>query len=289
MKLIRHIIMAVAVCLMAAGSHSAAQNKFEVRKVDFDKIKSITQDPKARFYYPKLIQSFKSNDTVMNFEAYRDLYYGYIFQEDYNPFRESEYGKVVESLYYKQPHSRAECDSIEKYAELSLDDNIFDLDQMKFYIYVLKEKKKYARAAVRQYRLDRLIAAIMSSGKGTKDDLGGDLPRARIQHCELSGLRGHRPPGAGRRQTRLHSGEAQRRQGECEGILLRRVAHDAGGHAQIPRQVALTQRNAASHIRRLATLHGQPPAFGRSDEFCRHCDQPPPAQGSWFEELFVTL
>lgn len=170
MKLIRRIIMAVAVCLMAAGSHSAAQNKFEVRKVDFDKIKSITQDPKARFYYPKLIQSFKSNDTVMNFEAYRDLYYGYIFQEDYNPFRESEYGKVVESLYYKQPHSRAECDSIDKYAELSLDDNIFDLDQMKFYIYVLKEKKKYARAAVRQYRLDRLIAAIMSSGKGTKDD-----------------------------------------------------------------------------------------------------------------------
>ena len=50
------------------------------------------------------------------------------------------------------------------------EDDIFDLDQMKFYIYVLKEKKKYARAAVRQYRLDRLIAAIMSSGKGTKDD-----------------------------------------------------------------------------------------------------------------------
>lgn len=171
MKLQHIIITSLIACVAACCALGLeAQNKFEVRKVDFDKIKKITQDPKARFYYPKLIQSFKSNDTVMNFEAYRDLYYGYIFQEDYNPFRQSEYGKVVESLYYKQPHSRAECDSIEKYAELSLDDNIFDLDQMKFHIYVLKEKKKYARAAVRQYRLDRLIAAIMSSGKGTKDD-----------------------------------------------------------------------------------------------------------------------
>ena len=77
---------------------------------------------------------------------------------------------MVEQLYYKQPHSRAECDSNEKYAELSLDDNLFDMNQMKFFIYVLKEKKKYTRAAIRQFRLDRLIAAIMSSGKGTKEE-----------------------------------------------------------------------------------------------------------------------
>ncbi len=166
----RHIVQffVTLVAVMAAVQVSA-QNKFEVRPVDFDKIKQITLDPKARFYYPNLIKSFKSNDTIMSFEAYRDLYYGYIFQEDYNPYRESEYGTKVEQLYYKQPHSRAECDSIEKYAELSLDDNIFDLDQMQFYIYVLKEKKKYARADVRQYRLEHLIAAIMSSGKGTKE------------------------------------------------------------------------------------------------------------------------
>ena len=159
----------MAMVAVMAAVQVSAQNKFEVRPVDFEKIKQITLDPKARFYYPNLIKSFKSNDTIMSFEAYRDLYYGYIFQEDYNPYRQSEYGTKVEQLYYKQPHSRAECDSIEKYAELSLDDNIFDLDQMQFYIYVLKEKKKYARADVRQYRLEHLIAAIMSSGKGTKE------------------------------------------------------------------------------------------------------------------------
>lgn len=161
-------VIAVAAVSMALNMH--AQNKFEVRPVDFNKIKQITLDPKARFYYPNLMQEFQSNDTTMNFEAYRDLYYGYLFQEDYDPFRKSEFSTRVESLYYKSSLTRAECDSIEKYAELSLDDNIFDFDQMKYHIYALKQKKKYARADVRQFRLDRLIAAIMSSGKGTKEE-----------------------------------------------------------------------------------------------------------------------
>ena len=147
-----------------------AQSKFQVHKVDFDHVKQVIENPKSIYYFPKLIKSYQSNDTSMSIEAYRNLYYGYTFQEDYNPFRESVYSNVVEQLYYKQPHSRAECDSIEKYAELSLDDNLFDMNQMKFFIYVLKEKKKYTRAAIRQFRLDRLIAAIMSSGKGTKEE-----------------------------------------------------------------------------------------------------------------------
>lgn len=150
-----------------------AQYKFKVTELDFDKIKQETLNPNSRYYYPKLVKSFKSNDTIMNFEAYRNLYYGFVFQEDYNPFRHNDFeGKEeVEALYYKNPPlSREDCDKIARYAERALDDNLFDIDQLNYYIYALKEKKKYARAAVRQYRLDKLIAAIMSSGRGTEDE-----------------------------------------------------------------------------------------------------------------------
>ena len=146
------------------------QSKFAIKKVDFDHVREVISSPNNAYYYPKLMKAYNSNDTTLSIEAWRNFYYGYTFQEDYNPFRESIYSNVVEQLYYKQPHSRAECDSIEKYAEKSLNDNMFDLNQMNFYIYVLKEKKKHARAAVCQYRLDRLIAAIMSSGRGTKEE-----------------------------------------------------------------------------------------------------------------------
>ena len=170
-RTIKTILAGVWLLTIVAGVALHAQNKkFEVRKVDFDKVKEITLNPKADFYYPKLQKWFSGSDTTMSLEAFRDLYYGYVFQEDYNPFRQSQFSTVVEQLYYKQPHSRQECDSIEKYADLSLKDNMFDLDQMQYYIYVLKEKKKYTRAAVEQFKLDNIIAAIMSSGKGTKDE-----------------------------------------------------------------------------------------------------------------------
>ena len=179
MKYLKHILIIIA--LIATATSLGAQNrqeapersqpsKFAIKKVDFDHVRDVTFNPNNAYYYPKLLKAYNSNDTTLSIEGWRNFYYGYTFQEDYDPFRESVYSNVVEQLYYKQPHSRAECDSIEKYAELSLNDNMFDMNQMNFYIYVLKEKKKHARAAVCQYRLDRLIAAIMSSGKGTKEE-----------------------------------------------------------------------------------------------------------------------
>ena len=180
MKGSRHIIVfALAIMVTAMGWAQAQKevpernqpSKFAIQKVDFDHVKDVISNPKNAYYYPKLMRSyFSNNDTTLSIEAWRNFYYGYTFQEDYNPFRESVYSDKVEELYYKQPHSRAECDTIEHYAELSLKDNMFDMNQMNFYIYVLKEKKKHARAAMWQYRLDRLIAAIMSSGKGTKEE-----------------------------------------------------------------------------------------------------------------------
>ena len=179
MKYLKHILIIIA--LIATATSMGAQNrqeapersqpsKFAIKKVDFDHVRDVTFNPNNAYYYPKLLKAYNSNDTTLSIEGWRNFYYGYTFQEDYDPFRESVYSNVVEQLYYKQPHSRAECDSIEKYAELSLNDNMFDLNQMNFYIYVLKEKKKHARAAICQYRLDRLIAAIMSSGRGTKEE-----------------------------------------------------------------------------------------------------------------------
>lgn len=151
---------------------AAAQNKFEHKKVDFDMIQYETLNNSSPYYYQKLVKSFNSNDTIMNFEAYRYLYYGFLFQEDYNPFRSNEFeGKSeVEKLYYEQNLTRDDCNKIENYAVQALNDNMFDIDQITYYIYALKQKKKFARAAVRQHRLEKLIEAIMSSGYGTKED-----------------------------------------------------------------------------------------------------------------------
>lgn len=166
---ITHSAIAALAAMLIAGVASA-ESRLATKPIDWTRVQKVTQNPASRYYYPNLVKLYQSNtDTTMQLEDYRDLYYGYIFQEDYDPYRQSVYADHVEQLYYKKPQSRAECDSIEKYAELSLNDNMFDFDQMQYYIFVLKEKKKYARSAVRSNKLERLIAAIMSSGKGTKE------------------------------------------------------------------------------------------------------------------------
>lgn len=170
MKTQRLLIITLLTFVASLSCSTMAQYRFQVSEVDFDQIKQNTLDKNSHYYYPKLMKSFISNDTIMNFEAYRELYYGFVFQEDYNPFRVTTFEdeNEVEELYYKPNLSREECDKIEYFAVRALDNNPFDIDQLNNYIYALKKKRKFARAAVRQYRLDKLIAAIMSSGRGTQ-------------------------------------------------------------------------------------------------------------------------
>lgn len=166
MKKLLFTIISFAVSIAAI----AQQSRVEVEPVDFNHVRTVTSNPKSDYYYPKLLKLFESNDTArFKLQHARNLYYGYTFQEDYDPLRESRHASVVEDLYYRNDHTRAELDTIEHYADLTLDDNIFDLSQMTYEIFALKAKKKHAKAAIRQFRLDRIIYAIMSSGKGTKE------------------------------------------------------------------------------------------------------------------------
>lgn len=168
MKKLVYIIAFVAFCSVTF-SNISAKEKFKAEKPDMEEIKKSIREPSSPYYYKKLWRKFCSNDTNMNIQEYRHLYLGYVFQEDYNPYRVSEFATKIQPLYYKKTHTEAECDTIIKYAELSLGDNPFDLNQMQFFIYALKTKKKFARASIWQYRLNHLLEAILSTGTG-KDD-----------------------------------------------------------------------------------------------------------------------
>lgn len=172
----KNIFIAILVFIWASFSVIAIaqtqtkKNNIIVKKPDFEEIKQSTQDESSKYFFPKLLEKYRKNDTIMDLEDYRHLYYGYSFQEDYDPYRESEYANKIKTLYFKKSrHTNAECDTIMKYAEQSLEDNPFDLRQMSFYIIALKEKRKNARASIWQYRLNHLVEAILSSGNGSEE------------------------------------------------------------------------------------------------------------------------
>lgn len=147
-----------------------AKKTIKVERPDLDEIKRATLDPKSKFYFPKLFKRYEKNDTVMTNEEYRYLYLGYMFQEDYDPYRESLYDEKTAPLKTKSKHTRQEQDTLIKYAELSLEDNPFDLRHMSFLVHALKEKQKSYRAKFWEYRLENLLAAIKSTGTGEDAD-----------------------------------------------------------------------------------------------------------------------
>lgn len=139
---------------------------FDPVKPDMEQIRREVVDPESPYYYPDLMARYEKNETIMTIDDYRHLYLGAIFEEDFNPYRRGAYSALVEELYFKSRHSKSECDRIIKYAELALKDNPFDLQQINYLIYALREKRKNNLANIWQYRLNHLLEAIVSTGTG---------------------------------------------------------------------------------------------------------------------------
>lgn len=170
-----YILIAILIAAITAGAQSRPAPKKQDRKIvverpDLEKIRKATLDPAGPYYFPKLKAKYDINDTTMTNDEFRHFYLGYMFQEDYDPYRESHYSAVTDSLRRKTTHTRQEIDTITKYAQLALEDNPFDLRQMSFLVHVLKERKKNMWAKIWEYRLEHLLAAIKSTGTGEDID-----------------------------------------------------------------------------------------------------------------------
>lgn len=159
------LFLSLSVALWAKTPVDTKKN-ITVEQPDMALIKRATQDPSSKYYYPRLMKQYEANETVMTTQDYRFLYLGMVFQEDYNPYRKSEYRDKIEELYYRENHSRHELDSIIAYAELSLADDPFDLEQMNYLIYALRGRGKNNTANIWQYRLNHILKAIISTGNG---------------------------------------------------------------------------------------------------------------------------
>lgn len=174
-KILIFVMASLALMMGAAAMPKASSPQKSDKKItpeipDLEQIRAEVNNPKSPYYYPKLMERYERNETVMNLADYRHLYYGQLFQEDFNPYRHSEASTRNEALYYKQNHTRAELDSIIIYAEEVLSDNPFNLSQMNFLIYALRARGKGNKASIWQYRLNHLLQAIVSTGTGADPD-----------------------------------------------------------------------------------------------------------------------
>lgn len=168
----RFKFIAVALLLIAANFSAGARPKqLPVDKPNLEAIADSVLNPTSRFYFPRLQERFEANDTVMTPLEYRYFYLGYMFQEDYDPYRISQFNDSTEALINKPGNiTKHDAEKIISYSEKALWDNPLDLRQMSFLIHFLRQKGKPIRAKFWEYRLQNLLNAILSTGTGLDMD-----------------------------------------------------------------------------------------------------------------------
>lgn len=168
----RFTLIAAGVALLIGSFGAGARPKqLPVEKPDLEAIEDSVLNPASRFYFPRLQERFEANDTVMTPLEYRYFYLGYMFQEDYDPYRISQFNDSTEALVNRPGEiTKHDAEQIISYSEKALWDNPLDLRQMSFLIHFLRQKGKPIRAKFWEYRLQNLLNAILRTGTGLDMD-----------------------------------------------------------------------------------------------------------------------
>ena len=183
----------VIIILASFLSVSAKSNaRTELGPPDISKIAKESVDPESKYYYPTLLKSFMANDTVMTPQDFQYFYYGTMFQEDYDPYREAPNQALLQELlpiYAKKVRTRADRGKMLDYAMQVLEDNPVDLRQLTNRIYVYEQNRKYDLARIWQYKLNHLLLVIAASGTGESPETAFVVvyPQHEYDFLNLSG------------------------------------------------------------------------------------------------------
>lgn len=184
-------LLMILMSLTAVMAKTTARS--DLGRPDLEAIASASTDETSKFYYPRLLKSFMSNDTTMTNEEFQYFYYGTLFQEDYDPYRDAVNPALLQELipiYAKEKRSRNDREKMLDYALQVIDDNPIDLRQLTNRIYVYEQNRKYDLARIWQYKLNRLLLVIAASGTGADPDNAFVVvyPQHEYDFLNLSGL-----------------------------------------------------------------------------------------------------
>ncbi len=167
----RYIFLAISLLTLSlTASAQTNYDKIRREKPDFEKIRTEINDRNSVYYYPRLMKEFQQNDTIMKLDKYRYLYLGYAMQEDYKPYRSPSVSNASAIDIQKARLTNEECDEVIRLANLALEDNPLDLQQMAVLIAALKQRRHETLAKIWQYKLNYILMAIVSTGTGLDED-----------------------------------------------------------------------------------------------------------------------
>ena len=177
MHLLRYIFLSIALATASiaatAAPPAAASARAALGKPDLDAIKAASTDEHSQYYYPTLQRKFMRNDTTMTNVEYQYLYYGTLFQEDFDPYRKPynpEELEAISPLFSKNELSRSERQQILDYSMQAVIDDPVNLRQLNNRIFAYEKRGDVNLARIWQNKLNHLLLVIAASGSGADRD-----------------------------------------------------------------------------------------------------------------------
>ncbi len=159
----KHVMICFMLTLFVCGTYAQAP---VAEAPDYQSIKSEIADTASDYYYPRLLERYESFDSTLTITDYRHLYYGYIFQENYDPDWKSRDEKKIQKFFRGAKEDESKLDKVVELVCKSLKENPFDLRTMQFLCFLYHQKGDIEMGKKASHRFISIIGAILSSGDG---------------------------------------------------------------------------------------------------------------------------
>jgi len=133
---------------------------------DYESIKTVISDPSSSSYYPKLMKRYLNYDATLTIDEFRLLYYGFIYQNNYDPYNSSMERNALSSYLEKEELNTKDCEAIINYTNISMVDYPFNFHHLRMAIYALHLNGKHDEGDKLLNMLNGIIDAILSTGDG---------------------------------------------------------------------------------------------------------------------------
>ena len=144
----------------------AFPQELEIEPLNYKKLKKEIRKKKSSFYYPALYQRYMDLDTTLTATEFRYLYYGFSFQDDYQPYGVPVLRDSLISYLQRPEPMQQEIEVAAKIAGELLRESPFRLRET-FIAAVAFEMSGNTRMSTIYFQFfERQVEAIMSSGDG---------------------------------------------------------------------------------------------------------------------------
>lgn len=143
----------------------------ELRVPNFKDIKLQSTNKGSKLYFDRLLDRLQSNDTTLTGREYQYLYFGYMYQEDFDTYRENDVPEDIQGMYsHIEDLNKADTREVLNCTKRALANNPFDLMMRYNLCQIYRKMGKENLAACQEAHLHKLVHVITSSGDGSREN-----------------------------------------------------------------------------------------------------------------------